>query len=405
MARFSHYVYFYKRGTELLRQKGILSYISSNSFLRVGFGKKLREFFTDKVCIHKLLNFGSVPVFKAGVDTCIILIENDNPNKQVLSAATICKKEDILRLSDAFQELAGSILTSDLSSDGWALTTSEVLQLLNKLQQTGTPLQVCIDGKFNRGVVTGLDNAFIINETVRQQLITEDVNSKKIIKPVLRGRNLKKWKTEETGYYLIFTRRGIDIEQYPAIKQHLNRYKLDLEPKENRSQKYGRAKGKYKWYEIQANTAYYRNFDEPKIIYPETAKSLYGCYDSARFFGLKTTYIIPTEDLSLLAILNSKIFDWYARHKFQSLNDPWSGGRLLFKKVSMKDVPIANRTEEQKAELSEMVERILADPNSDQVREIEQQIDDLVYELYELTDAEIELIKQTYRDAGMVESL
>ena len=166
-------------------------------------------------------------------------------------------------------------------------------------------------------------------------------------------------------------------------------------------QEFGRKKGNYKWYEIQDTTAYYAEFEKPKIIYPETAKSLYGCYDTTKTFGLKTTYFISTTDLSLLAILNSKLFDWYARHKFQSLNDPWAGGRLQFKKASMEVVPIADRTAAQTAEMTDLVEQILADPQSDGVREIEREIDELVYQLYELTDAEIELIKQTYWDAGM----
>ena len=89
------------------------------------------------------------------------------------------------------------------------------------------------------------------------------------------------------------------------------------------------------------------------------------------------------------------------RHKFQTLQDPWTGGSLLFKKVSMEDIPIADRTTAQKAELSRLVEQILADPQHDGVREIELEIDELVYQLYGLTDAEIELIKQTYRDAEM----
>lgn len=395
------YVYFYKRGTELLRKDGILTYISSNSFLRAEFGKKLRVFFKDKVCLHKILNFGSIPVFKAGVDTCIILIENTNRSEQILTVVTISKEEDISRLSDAFQELAMSMKSSDLTADGWTLTSSEILRLLIKLQQTGISLEECVDGIFYRGVVTGCDAAFIIDDIVREQLITEDAKSNEIIKPVLRGRNLKKWKTSCTGFYLIFTRHGIDIERYPAIKQYLSPFRLDLEPKYRREQKRGRAMGNYKWYEIQANTAYYQCFDKPKIIYPETAKSLYGCYDETKTFGLKTTYILPTKDLSILAILNSRLFDWYARNKFQSLNNPWDGGRLLFKRVSMKDVPIADRSEEQKTELSVLVEQILEDPESDQVRDIERKIDDMVYQLYGLSDAEIELIKQTYRDAGM----
>ena len=395
------YVYFYKRGTELLRVGGILTYISSNTFLRAGYGKKLREFFTDEVCLHRLLNFGSIPVFKANVDTCIVLVENAMPSGDAFFAATFCDKTDIPRISDAFQKLAISIHTSDLSPDGWALTSSEVLRLLEKLQQTGETLGECVTGSFYRGVVTGYDDAFIISESVRQQLIDEDSRSSELIKPVLRGRNLKKWKTESTGYYLIFTRHGIDIERYPAIKRYLSQYRMDLQPKKSRAQNRGRAMGSYKWYEIQANTAYYQDFDKPKIFYTETAKSLYGCYDATKTFGLKTTYFISTDDLSLLAILNSRLFDWYARHKFQSLNDPWAGGRLIFKKVSMVDVPIAARTAAQKAELSGLVERILADPQSDRVRETEQEIDKLVYQLYGLTNAEIELIKRTYCEAGM----
>ena len=395
------YVYFYKRGTELLRSGGILTYISSNTLLRVGFGKKLRKFLTNKVSLHRLLDFGSVPVFKANVDTCIVLFESTVPCGGAFLAATFCDEADIPRLSEAFQKRSFTMDVCDLPLDGWALALLEPLNLLDKLKKTGTPLGEYVDEGFYRGAVTGYDDAFIISESVRQQLIAEDSRSDELIKPVLRGRNLKKWRTASTGYYLIFTRRGIDIEQYPAIKQYLSQYRMELEPKKSPEQKSGRKKGKYKWYEIQDTTAYYAEFEKPKIIYPETAKSLYGCYDTTKTFGLKTTYFISTRDLSLLAILNSKLFDWYARYKFQSLNDPWAGGRLQFKKASMEAVPIADQTAAQRTELAGLVEQILADPQSDGVRDLEREIDELVYQLYRLTDAEKALIKRTYRDAGM----
>ena len=395
------YVYFYKRGAELLRGGGVLTYISSNKFLRAGYGRKLRQFFTDAVSLQKLLDFGSVPVFGAGVDTCILLLENAVSEGGTVETATFRDKADIPQLSEAFQEQAISMHASDLSPDGWALTSPKVLRLLEKLQGIGTPLEEYVGVGFYRGVTTGCNEAFIIDESVRQQLIVEDVRSNELIKPVLRGRDLKKWKTECTGHYLIFTRRGTDVEQYPAIKQHLNQYRAELEPKENRAKKRGRKIGNYRWYEIQDITAYYGEFEKPKIIYPETAKSLYACYDTAKVFGLKTTYFIPTSDLSLLAILNSLLFDWYARHKFYSLNAPWAGGRLLFKKESMKDVPIAAQTAVQKAALSRLVKRILVDPEGDEARNLQKEIDAQVYQLYGLTDKEIALIEQTYRDAGM----
>ena len=290
---------------------------------------------------------------------------------------------------------------SDLSEDGWALTSPEALKLLQKLQGTGVPLGKYVNREFYRGVVTGYNDAFLICESVCQQLIAEDARSSELIKPVLKGRDLKKWRTDCTSHYLIFAHHGIDIEQYPAIKRHLNQYRADLEPKKSREQKRGRKMGNYKWYEVQDTTAYHEEFEEPKIIYPETAKSLYACYDTAKVFGLKTTYFIPTSDLSLLAILNSSLFDWYARHKFYSLNDPWAGGRLSFKKESMQNVPIAAQAAAQKAALSCLAEQILVDPEDNEVRNLQQEIDAQVYQLYKLKDEEIALIERTYEEAGM----
>ena len=242
-----------------------------------------------------------------------------------------------------------------MSAEGWILTSAEVYRLLEKLKNIGTPLEKHVDSGFYRGVTTGCNDAFIIDESVRQHLITEDARNSELIKPVLRGRDLKKWKTGSTGNYLIFTRQGIDIDQYPAIKQYLNQYRLELEPKRNRSKKRGRKIGNYKWYEIQDITAYYTEFEKLKIIYPQTAKSLYACYDTVQTFGLNSTYFISTNDLSLLAILNSRFFDWYARYNFQSLNDPWAGGRLQFLAQYMKHVPIADRTPVQKSRIDFMV--------------------------------------------------
>ena len=145
------YVYFYKRGTELLRTQGVLTYISSNKFLRAGYGKKLRGFFTDDQCIHRLLDFGSVQVFKASVDTCILLVENTLPTGENFLAATFRDEIDIPRLSEVFQERAFCMSVGNLSPEGWALTSQEALRLLGKLEDIGTPLGEYVDGNFYRG--------------------------------------------------------------------------------------------------------------------------------------------------------------------------------------------------------------------------------------------------------------
>ncbi len=402
------YVYFYKRGCELSRTSGVLTYISSNKFLRAAYGKKLRRFFTDKVCLHRLLDFGSVQVFKASVDTCIVLVENFVSSGEPFFVANFREEADVLRLSDAFQERAFSMHASDLSPNGWALTSPKVLRLLEKLENIGTPLGEYVDG-FYRGVVTGCNDAFIIDADTREYLIDEDAGSNELIKPLLRGRNLRKWKAESANEYLIAiasstnrewpwsnTRSTVEAEQifseiYPAICSHLRNYRDRLIARDDQ--------GTFHW-ELRA-CSYYNEFEKPKIVYRRIARFLDASYDIKGTFGLDTIFSIPTAELALLAVLNSKLFDWYARYKVLPLNDPWAGGGLQFFAQYMEKVPIADMTSTQKAELSSLVKQVLADPQSDDVRDIEREIDESVYQLYGLTDVEIELIKQTYRDAGM----
>ena len=403
------YVYFYKRGAELLRRGGILTYISSNNFLRVAYGRKLREFFTNKMSLHQLLDFGRVPIFGASVNTCILLVENVLPDGNAFFAATFRDTADISHLSDTFQEHAISIQAQDLSAEGWALTSPEALRLLEKLQQTGTLLARYVNGSFYMGVKTGCNAAFMIDESVRQQLIAQDPNSGELIRPVLIGRKLRKWKTVSVNEYLIAIASSVNIDwpwsdaandseaedifaqTYPAIYEYLNSYRERLRARDDQ--------GTFYW-ELRS-CAYYAEFEKPKIVYPQTASFLYACYDTSKALGLNNTYFIPTSDLSLLAILNSSLFDWYARHKFYSLNDPWAGGGLQFFAQYMERVPIANRTPQQKAVLSQLVEGILPDPEGDEVRNLQKEIDAQVYQLYGLTDKEIGLIEQAYEDAGM----
>ena len=403
------YVYFYRRGCQLLRSNGVLTYISSNKFFRSGYGEGLRIFLANEQRIHILLDFGSVQVFKASVDTCIVLVENKAPSEAAFLAATFRDEADIPRLSDTFQERAFSVHTCDLSPDGWVLTSPDSISLLARLQNTGIRLGELAQRTFYFGIKTGCNDAFIINAVTYERLIDADPNSCDLIKSLTRGRNLHKWRSESANEYLIAIASSanrewpwsdarntteaerIFAETYPAIYHHLNGYRDRLIARDDQ--------GKFYW-ELRS-CVYYAEFERPKIIYPDISPLMRACYDTTKTYCLQTTYILPTEDLSLLAILNSQLVDWYARYRFQSLNDPWAGGGLRFIAQYMRRVPIADRTEAQKAALSELVEQILADPESDRVCDIEKKIDALVYELYGLTDDEIELIKQTYRDAGM----
>ena len=402
-------VYFYKRAAELLKQAGILTYICTNKFMRGGYGKNIRQFLTSDVSLQALLDFGSVQVFEAAVNTCIVRAEKRmSEANHTFWAATLSSGSDDFNVQEAFQTQAFPMQNSQLSLDEWTLASPEVLALLEKLQGTGMPLGESVQGQLYFGIKSGYDTAFVIDNAERERLIATDANSRELIKPLLRGRTIRKWKAEAPEEHLIVIASSTNVtwpwtgvedeeaerifsENYPAIHQHLAHHRQRLATREDI--------GKFYW-ELRS-CDYYEAFDAPKVIYSGTAKSFYGCYDTAGNYGLASTWALPIEDLSLLAILNSRLFDWYARHKFQSLDNPWAGGRLNFKKANMMHVPIADRNSEQKAQLSRWVERILAEPTSDKVSALEHAIDQLVYEVYGLTEDDIALIEKTYRDAGM----
>ncbi|MDE0483344.1 MAG: Eco57I restriction-modification methylase domain-containing protein, partial [Candidatus Poribacteria bacterium] len=402
-------VYFYKSVAEFLNDHGILTYISTNKFLRSDYGENLRQFLTTNMLLEMLLDLGNVPIFKAAVDTCITLIKKCLPTaNHSLGAVTLRNVSDHFNLRSAFEKQSFPIELTNLSSDVWAVAPPDAQALLKKLRYTGNTLGKC--SKLHMGLKTGRNEAFVIDADTRDRLIDADARSEELIKPLLKGETVCKWKTEPPDEYLILMEKSntnrlwpwsdsddeleaeeIFAEHYPAI---FDRLSADSEKLSQRQDQ-----GKYYW-ELRS-CAYYTDFDKPKIVYPDISKSMRACYDTTQVLCLQTAYILPTDDLSLLAILNSRIIDWYARYRFQSLNDPWSDGGLRFFVQYMEKVPIANRTPEQKTELSQLVEQILEDPANENVRALEKEIDALVYRLYGLTRNEIALIEQTYRDAGM----
>ncbi len=401
-------VYFYKRASELLRDGGILTYICTNKFMRSDYGEKLRKLLTSEMTPKTILDFGSISVFEAAVDTCVILVRKNSPlADETFRTAVLRANLKDFNFKGVFEKQGFSMNISRLTSEEWILERLETLDLLKKIQRTGITLGKT---RLHLGINTGCIDAYIIDSDTRERLITEDDKSEDIIKPLLKGRNLRKWKAEWAHLYLILIESSTDktwpwsdagndnkaeeifARSYPSVYQYMKRYQEKLSARTS--------PGKFYW-ELRS-CAYYEAFTRPKIIYADISSSMRAYYDRDGFFGDSTIYSLPTTDLSLLAILNSKLFDYYARYKFSTLNDTWAGGSFRCNKANMKHVPIADRTSEQKAKLSELVEQILEDPKGANVLDLEREIDEIVYRLYGLSRSEIALIKQTYRDAGMV---
>ena len=264
--------------------------------------------------------------------------------------------------------------------------------LLIKLQNIGTPLDRY--GDIHTGINLGYKEAFVIDEYTREQLIDDDPNSTDLIEQF--PDKPEKWRWELRNAIYIPNSKNkrwnwsgkrdrleaarIFETTYPAISAHMNHYRDRLEKSANPVEFY--------WEFPSRNIL--RELERPKIIYRTNAISMQAAYDESHRFLLSSTHFIPTEDRSMLAILNSRLFDWYARRKYKSSKYK----PLSFAKQNMVKAPIAPQTESQKAELSDLVQQILDDPNSLEVPDIEQKIDELVYKLYELTEAEITLIEE-----------
>lgn len=231
-------------------------------------------------------------------------------------------------------------MQADLLPDGgWSLSNSIAQQLLEKLKNIGTPLGDYVEGKIYRGVLTGLNEAFVIDEATKERLIYEDPRSAEVIKPFLAGRDIKRYQPPKSDKFLIFTRRGINIEEYPAILQHLLQYKVKLTPKPKdwtNSKWSGRKSGPYEWFEIQDSTSYYEEFSKAKILWPGISSEVAAfTIDNKNYFGNDNTNLIIHGDIYLLGVLNATL----SKHFLKSICDIVQGGFYRLKISYINKLP------------------------------------------------------------------
>lgn len=396
------YTYFYKRGLDILHDQGHLCYIAPNKFMRAAYGGNTREFLSTTATPRVIIDFGDLPIFDATTYPAILLLKKERPvSKGKFRAATFTEEKEIRSVHKTLTEKGFSMPVAALKQEGWNLEPPEVLTLMDKLRAAGKPLGEYVEGRFYYGIKTGFNEAFIIDKTIREQLLAEDPKSDELIKRWVRGRDIKRWQVVWAGLYVIFTRRGVEIERYPAIKRYLERFREDLEPKKSSNQKRGRKPGPYNWYEIQDNIAYYKEFEHAKIIYPEVSADPRFAIDKNIFFTDKTTFMIPFNEQELpyiIAIANSSLMSFF--HK--NLGSMMRGRYFMNSKIYIEQLPIVTNTNTATSRLIALVETILPITKSDdynfdstkqtKVRQLEAEIDARVAHLYNLTEEEYNLI-------------
>ncbi|RKU31108.1 type II restriction endonuclease [Candidatus Poribacteria bacterium] len=398
------YCLFYEKGHKLLNGTGHLSFITSNKWIRAGYGKKLRDYFISFTHPVQLLDMGP-DVFDATVDTNILLLQNKTIYDGVMTfrAATIGADFDRLtgNISQYLQD-NGVDMTMPTEGEPWSVLSSAEMNLKRKIEDIGVPLRDW-DININYGIKTGCNEAFIIDEAKREELIEQDPRSAEIIKPVLRGRDIKRYQAKWTNLYIIatFPALNLDINDYPAVKNYLiefGKHRLEQVGKTLPDGTKSRKRTGNKWFETQDQIAYYSEFDKEKIVWQEIVREGNFSIDKNEFYPEATTFILTGKNLTyLLGILNSKFF-LYAFKSF------YAGGHLgttgiRFKRKFIERSPIPPISEENQghvAEIENKVDEILAakaaDPDAD-TSHLEGEIDRLVYELYNLTEDEIAIVE------------
>ena len=357
------YCIFYEFGYNVLKENGILTYITSNKWMRAEYGNQLRNFFVKHTNPLLLIDFFGTKVFEsATVDVNILLFTKGENNGS--TNCCIIKDDCLNNLSNYIEQNRVCSIFKN-KDDNWTILTPIEQSIKNKIETIGTPIKDW-NLNINRGILTGYNDAFIIDESTKNKLIKEDPKSAEIIRPILRGKDIKKYKYIFAKLYLIatFPSQKLDIDKYPAIKKYLlsfGKEKLEQTGEEhivNGVKIKARKKTNNRWFETQDSIAYWDDFYKQKIIYSEIVQSPQFYLDSENYFPEATTFIMTGDELEILvACLNSRLYS-YCFKKF------YSGGGLgecgfRYKKAFLEKLPIPKFTDDSiKKQLKYLVNKI-----------------------------------------------
>ncbi|EAL7915235.1 class I SAM-dependent DNA methyltransferase, partial [Campylobacter jejuni] len=400
------YTYFYELGFNVLKENGILSFITSNKYTRAGYGEALREFLLKNTCILKYIDLNGIKVFdSATVDTSILSFEKIKIKENTFKYLSL--NNELLKNYDfeisAIKEFL-NISQNSLSKESFAFNDESTNALKTKIEKLGTPLKDWHGLNINYGIKTGLNEAFIITTEKKDEILAnckdedEKERTAKLIRKMLRGRDIKRYSYEWAGLWVINTHNGykskngekikaINIEHYPSLKKHFDEFYLQLEKRSDKG---------LTPYNLR-NCAYIEEFEKEKIVYPETTQGAYFVYDNKGIFLEKTAFFIVCENLKyLLGLLSSNLITYYYKNFSQGCKLGIKG--YQYNKHALENLPlpkINSKNEKLANELISLVDEILKAKEQDKnanTQELENKINSLVYKLYNLTEEEIKII-------------
>ncbi|EAK1441528.1 class I SAM-dependent DNA methyltransferase [Campylobacter coli] len=402
------YTYFYELGFNVLKDNGVLSYITSNKYTRAGYGEALREFLLKNVKVLEYTDLNGIKVFdSATVDTSILCFEKskskDNKFKYLALSNEILKTcaYDIGLYKD-FAEFS----QNSLSKESFTFSDENTSALKAKIERIGTPLKEWQGLNIYRGILTGYNEAFIITTEKRNEILAnckdeaEKERTAKLIRKMLRGRDIKRYRYEWAGLWVINAHNGyknqngekveaINIENYPSLKKHFDEFYPQLEKRADKG---------LTPYNLR-NCAYIEEFEREKIVYSEIVRKPQFYLDTKlNFYAEATSFILTGENLKyLIAFLNNDFVAFIFKTFYAGGNLGENGFR--YKKAFLEKLPIPkinSKNQKLADELINLVDEILKAKEQDKnanTQELENKINSLVYKLYNLTDDEIKIIE------------
>lgn len=394
------YCYFYEFAYLLCKDEGVATYITSNKWLRAKYGQKIRNLLRTKTSLLTLIDLGGGQFESATVDTNILIFKKTEP----MPDHVIRHGSSIPRSVTELKNLPQSYL----NDDGYALLDSAQLEIKSKLTRAGITLERWPDAKINYGILTGRNDiklangtregVFIIDEDKRRELIREHPSSADVLKPILRGRDIYKYGFNWDGKYLVSIHYGMHklIDDYPAIKNHLTRFKESLE---SRAQV---KRGDHHWIELDQNPSsrYMQELASTKIIYPNISKEFNVAYEDSGYLVNQKCFFITGKSLKyLLAVLNSKLNFYYFKTIGASLGD--AGYEMS--KIFVNKLPIPRVTDENESAINLIVDEIIELKNRADIVEdsntkarvdaLRHKIDVMLYDACGLTPEEIAIVE------------
>ena len=377
------YCLFYEQGMNLLKPNGCLCYITSNKWMKAGYGKELRQYFVSETNPVLLIDFAGVKVFDtATVDVNILMLQK-TINVQRTFACITQGINGLQNLSDFVQQNGSECDFS--SADSWVILSPIEQSIKRKMETVGTPLK---DWNINiyRGVLTGYNEAFIITTEKRDEILAncqsedERTRTAELIRPILRGRDIKRYGYDWADLWIINTHNGIkgklprvDVNEYPAIKAHLDQYWDKISTRADKGDTP---------YNLR-NCAYMEDFYKPKIVWGNlNLTASYAMIQDNSFINAPSPMIVPASKF-LLAVLNSQLADYYIRHLGVTRN----GGYFEYKPMFVEKLPVPKSVDA----------KIVTDIESYVDSKNETAIDKAVYMFYGLTEEEILYINQKVR--------